>query len=406
MEQIFAAALGIKEPIYLEKVEFENELHINLNFYKGAKFACANCGGANCGVHDTIDKTWRHLNFFQYQCYLHFPLPRIKCDKCGVHQIKPEWTRPESGFTALFEAFVIMLAKGGMPYSEISRIVGENDKKLRRIVDHYVTEAYKNKDLSSVTRVGIDETSSKKGQNYVTVVTEQSTGDVIFVTEGKDSEGVKKFAEELPKHGGSVENITEITQDMSEAYIKGVTENFPDAEITFDKFHVIKLLNEAVDKVRRNEQKQNPLLKKTRYVWLKNRKNLTESQLETLQNLENENLETAKAYQLKCTLQDIYANCKTADEAEILLDSWADLAWNSNLEPLQDFVNTLNEHWYGVIRFWTSRLTSGVCEGVNSVIQEIKRVARGYRNIKNFINTIYLRTSGLTLPVSPFTHSI
>ena len=172
------------------------------------------------------------------------------------------------------------------------------------------------------------------------------------------------------------------------------------------KSHVIKLLNEAVDKVRRNEQKQNPLLKKTRYVWLKNRKNLTESQLETLQNLENENLETAKAYQLKCTLQDIYANCKTADEAEILLDSWADLAWNSNLEPLQDFVNTLNEHWYGVIRFWTSRLTSGVCEGVNSVIQEIKRVARGYRNIKNFINTIYLRTSRLALPVSPFTHSI
>ena len=84
MEQIFAAALGIKEPIYLEKVEFENELHINLNFYKGAKFACPNCGGANCGVHDTIDKRWRHLNFFQYQCYLHFPLPRIKCDKCGV----------------------------------------------------------------------------------------------------------------------------------------------------------------------------------------------------------------------------------------------------------------------------------------------------------------------------------
>ena len=152
MEQIFGAALGIKEPIYLEKVEFENELHINLNFYKGAKIACPNCGGANCGIHDTIDKTWRHLNFFQYQCYLHFPLPRIKCDKCGVligvnctrtdvhvrytYQIKPEWTRAESGFTALFEAFVIMLAKGGMPYSEIWRIVGENDKKLRRIVDH------------------------------------------------------------------------------------------------------------------------------------------------------------------------------------------------------------------------------------------------------------------------------
>jgi transposase len=407
LEKIFGTALGIKEPIYIESVEFKNsELHIYLNFYKGTKFACPVCEKGKCAVHDTIEKTWRHLNFFQYQCYLHFALARIKCLKCGVHQYKPDWSRPESGFTALFEAFVIMLAKGGMPYSEMSRIVGEGDKRLRRIVDHYVEKAYKSKDLGTVTSVGIDETSSKKGHNYVTVVTDHSNGDVIYVTEGKDSETIRKFAEELPKHGGKSENITEITIDMSTAFIKGATETFPDAEITFDRFHVMKLLNEALDAVRRSEQKQNPLLKKSRYVWLKNRNNLSKSQLETLQNLENENLETAKAYQLKCTFQDIYANAKTADEAELLLDSWIDLAWNSGLEPMQDFADTLREHWYGIIRFWSSRLTSGICEGVNSVIQEIKRVARGYRNMSNFINTIYLRASKIKLPLSPFTHSI
>jgi len=370
MEQLFATALGVEEPIYLESVVFENnELHIHLNFYKGSKFVCPACGAENCDVYDTVNKSWRHLNFFQYQCFLHFPLPRIKCDKCGgVHHFKPKWTRPESGFTVLFEAFIVMLAKGGMPYSEMSRIVGVTDKRLRRIVDHYVNQAYNSKDLSGVSKLGIDETSSKKGHNYITVVTDQDTGEVIFVTEGKDSETVVKFAQEFPKHGGSIDNITEISMDMSDAFIKGVSENLPEAEITFDRFHVMKLLNAAVDEVRRQEQKKNPLLKKTRYVWLKNRNNLTQKQLESLQNLENENLETAKAYQLKCTLQDIYANCKTADEAEILLDSWVDLAWNSGLEPLQIFAKTLYQHWYGVIRYWTSRLTSGVCEGVNSVI--------------------------------------
>ena len=407
MEQLFTAALGIKEPIYLEKVEFDNnELHIYLNFYKGSKFACPICGAEICDVHDTIDKTWRHLNFFQYQCFLHFPLPRIKCDKCGVHHFKPDWTRPESGFTVLFEAFVIMLAKGGMPYTEISRIVGVRDKRLRRIVDHYVEKAHKEKDLSELTKIGIDETSSKRGHNYVTVVTDHSNGDVVFVTEGKDSSTIERFVEELPKHSGNAENITEITMDMSEAFIKGATDNLPDADITFDRFHVMKLLNEAVDEVRRQEQKQNPLLKKSRYVWLKNPKNLTKAQRETLQNLDGENLDTARAYQLKLTFQDIYANAKNAAEAEILIDSWVQLAWNSNLEPLQNFANTIYTHWYGVIRYWTSRLTSGICEGVNSVIQEIKRVARGYRNMKNFINTIYLRTSGIKLPDSPFTHSI
>jgi len=238
------------------------------------------------------------------------------------------------------------------------------------------------------------------------VVTDHDKGDVIYVTEGKDSETVKRFAEELPKHGGKVEDITEITIDMSPSFIKGTSETFPDAEVTFDRFHVMKLLNEAVDEVRRNEQKQNPLLKKSRYVWLKNRSNLTKSQLETLQSLENENLETATAYQLKCSLQDIYAKCKSVDEAEILLESWCDLAWNSGIEPLQNFANTLCEHWYGIISFWSSRLTSGICEGLNSIIQEIKRIARGYRNMHNFINTIYLRASNIFLPPSPFSHTI
>jgi len=408
MEQLLTMALGIECPIYIERAELIHnaKLQVCLNFYRGTKFDCPLCGVSNCSIHDTVYKTWRHLDFFQYPCYLSFPLPRIKCDKCGVNQYMPKWTRPGSGFTAMFEAFVVMLAKCGIPYSEMSRIVGERDKRLRRIVDYHVEKGYKEKDMSLVEKIGVDETSSKKGHNYVTVFTDQDTGKVIYVTEGKDSSTIERFANELGKHNGNAENVKEASIDMSAAFIKGFNEHLPGTEVTFDRFHVMKLLNEAVDQVRREEQKHNPLLKNSRYSWLKNRDNLTSAQLESLVKLEHENLETAKAYQLKCTFQDIYSSAKNAQEAELLLESWLELALKSNLEPLQGFVNTIKSHWVGVIRYWTSRLTSGVCEGTNSIIQEIKRVARGYKNMKNFINSIYLRTADIRLPRSPFTHSI
>ena len=397
-KELFKVALGISEPIFIERIEFVNgELHIRLDFKKGGKFPCPTCGQA-CTAYDKQYKSWQHLNFFQYKCFLHFGSPRTNCPDCGVLQFIPDWAREGSGFTLLFEALVVTLIKGGMPYLELERITGVYDNRLRRIVDYYVEKSYSEKDLSEVTDIGIDETSSKKGHKYITVVSDHGKKEVIYVTEGKDAKTIEKFAEELPKHGGDVENITNVTMDMSKAFISGAADHLPNAQVTFDKFHVVKLLNDAVDKVRRMEVKQNPLLKGTKYLWLKNPKQLTLSQLEQIKTLENENLESAKAYRLKLTFQDIYNGSFSADDAEMLLDSWLKLADESGLEPLQEFASTVRAHYEGVLRYFNSRITSGICEGLNSIIGEIKRVARGYRNMRNFINMIYLRKGGLSLP--------
>jgi len=294
-----------------------------------------------------------------------------------------------------------MMIKGGMPFLKLERIVGEYDNRLRRIVDHYVEKAYKEKDLSSVSEIGVDETSSKKGHKYVTVFTDIQEREIIYVTEGKDAATIARFTEELPKHGGNADNISAITMDMSASFIKGAADYLPNAEVTFDKFHVVKLLNEAVDKVRKNEVKQNPILKGTKYLWLKNPRNLNSKQLEQLQSLENENLDSAKAYQLKLTFQDIYRQCADPINADLLIEAWLKLADESSLEPIRDFVKTVRNHYDGIMRYFTSRLTSGICEGLNSIIGEIKRVARGYKNIRNFINMIYLRKCNLTLPAYP-----
>ena len=398
-KELFGMALRIEEPVYIDEIALdvaEGELHIHMNFRRGGRFACAECGEADLAVHDTVEKTWRHLNFFQYKCYIHMRTPRTKCAKCGERLWIPPWGRKQSGFTLLFEAFVMALAKE-MPIARIGELVGEQDTRIWRIVRGHVNRAYAHKNFESTTKIGTDETSSRKGHNYVTVFADMENGEVLFATEGKDSGTVKAFAEELPKHEGNPEQIREVTMDMSPAFISGVAAYLPNADVTFDKFHVIQALNKAQDEVRRMEQSKNPLLKRSRYIWLKNPENLTAEQQKQLVTLRHENLKTAKVYQMKLTFQDIYRNIREPEVAKEAIRKWLSWAVRSRLEPVKRFAKLVKNHFAGILRFFISRLTSGAMEGINSRIQEIKRRARGFRNISNFIAMIYLEAANLDL---------
>ena len=398
-EQLFSVALGIAPPMYINEIELdtkEGTLNIQLDFYKGSKFPCSECGAEGLPIHDTEMKTWRHLNFFQYKCYIKLPTPRTRCKDCGVRLWIPPWGRTRSGFTLLFEAFVLTLAKE-MPISKIGELVGEHDTRLWRLLGYHVRKAHGEKDFSNVTQLGIDETSSRKGHNYVTVFTDMKSGEVLFATEGKGADTIAKFAEEMPKHESTVDQISEVAMDMSPAFISGVATYLPAASVTFDKFHVVQALNKAQDEVRRTEQKINPLLKGTRYVWLKNEYNLTPQQRKQLKSLSKENSKTARAYKMKVTFQDIYRHISDPEAADVAIKKWLSWATRSRLEPFKDFAKMVQRHYTGIIRYFTSRLTSGKMEGINSRIQEVKRRGRGFRNIYNFITMIYLETAGLDL---------
>jgi len=395
--ELFSVALGIEEPVYIDEIAFDGasgELHIHMNFRRGGRFDCSECGADGLTVHDTVEKTWRHLNFFQYKCYIHMRTPRTKCPKCGERLWLPPWGRKQSGFTVLFEAFVMALAKE-MPISRIGELVGEQDTRIWRIVRGHVERAYAKKSFATAVKVGVDETSSRKGHNYVTVFADMDNGEVLFATEGKDAATIKAFAEELPKHEAQPEQVKEVTMDMSPAFISGAAGFLPKASVTFDKFHVIQALNKAQDEVRRTEQKKNPLLKKSRFIWLKNPEKLTEKQKKQLESLSFENLKTAKVYQMKLTFQDIYRNIKSPELAEQAIKKWLSWAVRSRIDPIKTFAKTVKNHFAGILRYFTSRLTSGAMEGINSRIQEIKRRARGFRNIKNFIAMIYLEAANL-----------
>jgi transposase len=367
----------------------QNRLDIHLDFTKGSRFSCPDCGQADNPVHDTVPKSWRHLNFFQHDAYMHARVPRIKCSKCGVRVVPVPWARNDSGFTLLFEAYIMLLAPS-MPVKKIGELVAEHDTRLWRLIQHHVNEARDQADYSNVKNAGVDETSSKRGHNYVSIFVDLDKSKVIFATEGKDSTTVERFKDDLVKHKGSAEAIENVSSDMSPAFIKGVTEHLPNAQITFDKFHIVKGLNEAVDEVRRQEQKECPELKNTRYIFLKNPENLTSNQSKRLEEikLKDLNLKTMRAYQLRLNFQEIWL--LPSDEAEAFLKKWYFWATHSRLEPMKKAAYTIKEHWDGVLNWFKSNVNNGILEGINSMVQAAKARARGYRTNEYLIAMIYL----------------
>ena len=391
--ELFQTALGLSLPWQVTSTEFNFEqkrLDIKIDFPKGSTFCCPKCNRSELKAYDTTEKSWRHLNFFQHDTYLITRLPRVNCPECGVHLIDSiPWARRDSGFTLLFEAMIMTLVKS-MPLKTLASFVGENDTRLWRIVHHYVDKGRENADHSEVEHVGVDETASKRGHNYVSVFVDLDKSQILYATEGKDASTVKRFEEDLISHKGNPNNITEFCSDMSPSFISGVAKCFPAAHLTFDKFHIMKIINEGVDEVRRQEQKERPELSKTRYIWLKNKDNLTKTQLETLEALQMEelNLKTSRAYQIRLNFQEFFKQPKELSES--YLENWYDWAIQSNLEPMKEAAYTVKRHWEGILRCFHSNLTTGMLEGFNSLIQSAKSRARGYRTNRNLIAMIYL----------------
>lgn len=277
-----------------------------------------------------------------------------------------------------------------MPVKTVAAYVGEHDTRLWRILHHYVDQARERADFSNITRFGVDETARKRGHNYVSLFVDLEDRKVLFATEGKDSSTVEHFKQDFSTHGGCPERIEEACCDMSQAFIAGIREHFPKAQITFDKFHIMKIINEAVDDVRRAEQKDRPELSKSRHVWLKNPKNLKANQAERLKELSlpKLNLKTTRAYHLKLNFQELFT--QPVGQAEAFLKKWYFWATHSRLEPMKNAAATIKRHWNGILRWFTSGISNGILEGLNSLVQSAKSKARGYRSTRNLIAMIYL----------------
>ena len=391
-------ALGLTPPWTVTGSDFDAEagrIDIQIDFPAGSRFACPTCGAAGCAAHDTERKSWRHLNFFQHHAYLNARVPRVRCDKCGIRTVSVPWARPESGFTLLFEAMVMTMVSA-MPVKSVARMVDEHDTRLWRVVHHYVDAARARLDASDVTRVAIDETAARRGHNYITLCVDIDQARVLFATEGRDASTIAAFADDLAAHGGDPDAISEVCIDMSPAFIKGVGESLPNAAITFDKFHAVKIINDAVDAVRRAEQRGQSVLRGTRYIWLRNPGNLSERQLEILDSMPTRHLKTGRAYQIRLAFQDLYDQPST-ETATGYLKKWYFWATHSRLDPMIEAARTIKRHWDGILRWFDSKIANGLIEGINSLVQAAKAKARGYRSMRNLKAMVYLLAGKLDL---------
>jgi transposase len=396
---LFQLALGITQPWFVASSGFNAEkkrLDIQLDFKSGSRFDCPDCKAAGCPVHDTAEKTWRHLDFFQHQALLTARVPRITCTKCGVRLVNVPWARNGSGFSLLFEAVAMTLATHLPIAVAAERFLKITDKRLWRIVFHYVRAALARQDLSAVTRVCIDETAAKRGHDYITLVVDIDGRRVAFVADGRSADTVRQFADHLEDRGGDASRIKQACIDMSAAFIRGVTDNLTEAEITFDRFHVMKLLAEAIDAVRRAEVNARPELRGTRYVWTKNQPNLTAKQSTVLDTLASTNLKTARAWRMRLAFQDIYAQ-PTRGWAELFFERWISWAKRSRLEPMKAVARTMEKHREGILAWFDSRISNGLIEGINSLVQAAKAKARGYRSSETLKAVTYLIAGKLDL---------
>jgi transposase len=389
-EELFAMGLGLHKPWFVVSSRIENgELHINVDFESGARFAGRR-------VHDTVERAWQHLNFWQYATFIHARVPRVVDVDGKVTTVDVPWARPGSGFTALFEALALAMAKS-MPVSQVARHLRIDDMRLWRLIGLAVERARESASFKGVRRVGLDETACRRGHDYITTFVDLDRKNVLFSCRGKDAGTVEAFKKDLIKHGGDPREIRTFTCDMSPAFLGAVQEHFPKAEIVLDKFHLVQMLCVATDRVRRAEIGKNAEAKGIKYVVLKNPENLTEGQTHRLEAvLANEAYaRTAEAYRLRLAFQDLFRQPPTT--AAQYLDAWLAAALRSAVEEVASVARTFRKMKQKILAWFQHRISNGILEGLNSVLQSAKTRARGYANPDHMILISYLLHGKLDL---------
>ncbi len=383
------------------------------------RLTCPECHAQHQPIHDRLKRSWRHLDFFQYEAWLHAEVPRVACSACGkTTLVQVPWAKPGSGFTMLFEAFLISLAQK-MPVAQAASQLRAGAARLWRSIKYHVSKARETANMAGVGQIGVDETSVKKGHEYITVVHDLEGKRLLFATLGRSNETVVAFKADFSAHGGDPAQIKHVCMDMSKAYIKGVTEQLPQAQISFDRFHVIAMANEAMNQVRKTEMSSDGRavrealdagkkkeIKPLFWAVQKDPAKWNKKQMNIMYLLQRSRLKTARAWRLKEALRDVYSTAlepNSAEKAQSMMKDWISWARRARLEPFKKLAVSLQEKLPGIIQGMLDGRSNAYVEAMNDMLQQAKTAARGFRNPDNLITIAYLRMAKLAdLPTTPF----
>jgi len=397
VEHLFTQALGLGSPWNVVSCNFDplaKSLELVIDFERGARFANPETGEL-CPVHDTVQRSWEHLRFFEHCTTIHARVPRIKTQAGEVKTVEVPWAKPHGGFTLLMEAFLLAMAKV-LPVAEVSRQTSVSEDRIWRLIRSRVEEAWKQTDWSSLERLGVDETSTRKGHKYGTVFLQikgkenargrgaAKAARLLFFTPGKDQETFSQFAAELKRRGVPASQINEIALDMSRAFIAGAGEHFPNAQLCFDRFHVMKICGEAIEEIRKEIVREHGGLPRGAMWALRgNPENLKEEQRQLREQICKEHGKIARALSIKEFLADMW-NYQLREDAEDHFKSVISWCVRSRMKPFIKLGHTLKRHIDGILGYFKNYTTSAAIEAVNGLLQLARRRARGYRTFRNF----------------------
>ena len=402
-KQLYAQILGISSPCRVVQVDLrlsEGELVVSAECDSVA-MTCPDCDRP-CPGYDTRPRRWRHLDTCQYRTILSADVPRIKCEQHGVKQIQVPWAAPGSRFTLLFECLVIDWLREAT-FSGVAKMLGLSWAQVDGIMERAVRRGLDRRDLKLPRCIGVDETSFQKRHEYVTVVSDLNRAEpaVLHVEDRHHKGALTAFYDQFDK--GQLATLETIAMDMSKAFIAATRDRVPDADdkIAFDRFHVAKLLSDAVDQVRRCESKAlresgDDSLVGTKYFWLQHPFGMSDERWEAFEKLRESSLKTARAYGIKVLADSLWHK---RDAKSITADwrAWYSWAIRSRLEPVKKAARTIKANLRGIVNAIRMAVTNARAEGINSVIQKLKSRACGYRNRERFKNAIYFHLGGLDL---------
>ena len=403
-KELYQHILGLTSPWTVGNVNLDTEnqeIRIQVDHPRGTKFCCPECQQElSCYDHGE-ERQWRHLDSCQFKTLLVARVPRVACPQHGVRSVSVPWAESHSRFTLLFERFAIEVLQMTQTVKGAMTILRLKWDATWHIIERAVARGKARKEPSLLPRIGIDEKAFAKGQSFVSLIYDLDNSTVEAISDGRDTEAAIACFSQLSEK--QIQSVEAIAMDMSPAYVKATKQCIPLAEekIVHDPFHVMKLANEALDKVRKQEHKRlleqgDNTLSRSKYLWLTGMENHTESQTARFESICTLKLETGRAWSYKELLRDLWKQ-PDSRTARSFFQEWYRSVIHTKLEPMKKLARTIKQRIANIVTFCTHGITNGVAEGINSKIMSIKRRAGGYRNRENFKKAIFFYCGGLDL---------
>jgi len=389
LQKHYALLLGLGSPWEVKDVALklaEKKVEIELGWQWGADAKCPECG-RECSLHDSApERTWRHLDTMQFITVIRARTPRANCPEHGVKTMAVPWAAPQGRFTLHFERFAVEVLLACANVQAGCELLGIGWETAHEIMKRAVARGLERRQLDQLKHLGLDEKSFKRGHSYITLLTDLEQARVLEVVEDRTAQAAGKLWDPLsPAQKAAVEAVA---VDLWEPFIQSVRAQVPAADVVHDKFHVSKYLNEAVDKVRRQEHKEllaqgDETLTGSRQLWLYNPQNHSAEQASEFAALKELNLKVARAWAAKELFTQFW-QYQAAGWARRFFKDWFGWISRSRLKPMIAVARMLKRHLENLLTYLKHRITNAVTEGLNSKIQSIKSAARGFRNFQNY----------------------